>query len=134
MKTLKLTTLLILISLWSNSQSVDSSKTENLLEKIVSASVYRATGKQCDASPLITASGKRINPKNPYGHKWIAISHDLIKLFPFGTAVRVEGTLIYDGIYYVQDLMHKRWKHKIDILIGNGQKLICMKGVKLTRL
>lgn len=46
----------------------------------------------------------------------------------------IEGTVLYDGIYYVQDLMAKRWKSKIDILIGRKQQQISMKDIKLTKL
>lgn len=107
---------------------------DSLIEKLVSVTVYHPTAGQCDKTPLITASGKKINPKNPHSHKWIAISWDLLKEFPFGTAVMIEGTVIYDGIYYVQDLMAKRWKSKIDILIGRKQTQISMKNIKLTKL
>ena len=66
----------------------------------------------------LTASGIKLDQKNPEKHKIIAISRDLIGKYNFGDSVSIMGTGKYDGIYYIQDLMHGRWRKKIDILIN----------------
>ena len=33
----------------------------------------------------------------------------------YGTAVRIEGL---EGVWYVRDKMHDRWRNKIDIYMG----------------
>jgi len=43
----------------------------------VTATVYHAVEGQTDSTPLITASGKKINANNPASHRWIAVSRDL---------------------------------------------------------
>lgn len=66
----------------------------------------------------LTASGVRLDQKHPEKHKIIAISRDLVGKYNFGDSVSIIGTGKYDGIYYIQDLMHGRWRKKIDILIN----------------
>lgn len=67
---------------------------------------------------VITASGVKLDQKHPEKHKIIAISRDLIGKYNLGDSVNVIGTGKYDGIYYIQDKMHKKWSKKIDILIN----------------
>ncbi|ASK36538.1 hypothetical protein CEK62_13355 [Alcanivorax sp. N3-2A] len=46
----------------------------------------------------------------------IAVSRDLIERgMVYGTAVRIEGL---EGVWYVRDKMHDRWRNKIDIYMG----------------
>lgn len=66
----------------------------------------------------LTADGSKINiyhlKKNYI--KWCAVSRDIWNMFPKNCTnkrIYIEGF----GIYYVKDKMHKRWKHKIDILV-----------------
>lgn len=88
-------------------------------QDVVKMTVYRPNCKGCTNR---TASGKLINMNNPFKHKWIAVSPDLLKKYPFGTRVKIDNTVYYNGEYIVQDLMPWYWKNKIDILIGNNQK------------
>lgn len=85
----------------------------------------------------ITASGKRIDPvRLQKGEiKYIAISHDLREFFSFGDSVLVEipNKPELSGVYYVEDLMAKRWSRKIDILTYN-LKVGKWNNVKLTKL
>ena len=82
----------------------------NTITDTVTATIYNR-GRQ-------TASGKWLDQKNPKRHKIIAISRDLIEQFNFGDSVFIIGANEYDGIYAVEDLMNKRWKKRIDILIN----------------
>ena len=43
----------------------------NVREEQVTATIYHAVEGQPASTPLITASGKHINPDNPAGHRWI---------------------------------------------------------------
>ena len=84
----------------------------------VVATVYRPSTKECDSTPLITATGARINPKDPLGHKWIAVSRDLLKLLNYGDTVVIKNAKPYDGRWVVQDCMNKRYTKRIDFLVG----------------
>ena len=62
--------------------------------------------------------------------KWCAISRDLLYLFPKNRPKRVsiEGF----GVYEVRDVMNKRHKHRIDILIHpKNSKRISIKNVRV---
>lgn len=100
-------------------------------EIIVEASCYQPVVGQCDSSPLVTASGKIINAGDPFKHRWIVVSRDLKKELKWEDSVIVSGTLLYDGIWYVQDVMNKRFKKKIDFLIGLQNKGRSWKNVKI---
>lgn len=91
---------------------------------IVKATVYNAVKSQCNSDYLHTASMFELDSINQYQHRIIAVSRDLLKLFPFGTKVSVTGTGIYDGIYTVNDIMNKRYINRIDILINKDMELI----------
>ena len=85
-------------------------------EVSVTATVYHAVEGQTDDTPLITASGKHIDPSNPASHRWIE------KLgFVFGTKVIVECAGEMNGIWTVQDRMNRRWTHRIDFLVNEDK-------------
>jgi 3D (Asp-Asp-Asp) domain-containing protein len=95
-----------------------------LLSLIVTATVYNADPKQCNADYLTTASLKKIDRVNPSKHRWIAVSRDLEKLgYTFGTEVIVECCCEYDGVWTVEDRMNKRYTKRIDFLVDNHIKL-----------
>jgi len=83
----------------------------------VSASAYNSVRSQTGAgNPKITAWGDTLKP----GIKVIAISRDLIKKgLEYNTPVRIDGL---EGVYFVKDKMHHRWKNKIDIYMGEDVK------------
>ena len=83
---------------------------------------------------VITADGFKINKKHSGEHRLIAVSRDLISKFPFGTRVLVMGTGALDGIYVVKDLMAKRWKNKIDILVDQKSALASFKNVTIYKI
>lgn len=86
---------------------------------VVTATVYHAVAEQCDDSPLVTASGARISSaESAYEHRYIAVSRDLLDVFPYGTMVEVSGCGELDGVYTVVDTLNKRYKGYIDILIN----------------
>lgn len=78
----------------------------------VNATAYNSTSSQTVGNPTITAWGDTLKP----GMKVIAVSRDLIrKGLDYNTPVRIEGL---EGIFFVKDKMHHRWKNKIDIYMG----------------
>ena len=92
-------------------------------EVVVDATIYHAVEGQTDSTPLITASGKHIDPNNPAGHRWIAVSRDLEDLgFVFGKRVLVEGADFMDGVYTVEDRMNRRWTKRIDFLVNESMR------------
>lgn len=89
----------------------------------VTATIYHAVEGQTDSTPFVTASGKHINPNNPAGHRWIAVSRDLEPLgFVFGCKVMITGAGQMDGVYTVQDRMNKRWTMRIDFLVNESMR------------
>jgi 3D (Asp-Asp-Asp) domain-containing protein len=101
---------------------------------IVTATTYKANSAETDEDPHITASGFVIDMDNPYKHRLIAISRDLKRKWKFGTKVLIQGTGEHDGVYYVRDLMNKRYKKRVDILIGHKDKQSTFKKVKIYKL
>ena len=85
---------------------------------LVTVTTYTISEGQTDSTPLITASGYKLDSINPKKQKVIAISRDLKRKYKFGQKVRVKGAGKLDGIYTVRDLMASRWTKKIDILIN----------------
>ena len=78
----------------------------------VTASAYNSVKSQTDSNPNITAFGDSLKP----GMKYIAVSKDLYnKGLKHDTPVKIKGL---DGVYWVKDRMHPRWKNKIDIYMG----------------
>ncbi len=100
----------------------------------VVATTYTPSVRETDSTPLITASGFKINPKNPKRHRIIAVSRDLKKKYKFGTRVKVSGAGKYSGEYVVRDVMNKRYKKRIDILIGHKDKQTKFKNVKIRKV
>jgi 3D (Asp-Asp-Asp) domain-containing protein len=97
----------------------------------VNVTTYSIKAAQTDETPLITASGFVLDSINPKKDRVIAVSRDLKKKIKFGQRVRVTGIGKYDGIYVVRDLMHHRWRKKIDILINPDDKPISFRKAKL---
>lgn len=101
---------------------------------VVTATTYKATEGETDTTPNITASGFKIDMKNPKRHKIIAVSRDLKRKWKFGSKVYVKGVGKHDGVYVVRDVMNKRYKKRIDILIGHKDEQMTYKKVKLFKL
>lgn len=102
---------------------------------IVTATVYHAVEGQCDDSPLVTASGAKISSaESAYEHRYLAVSRDLLDVFPYGTMVEVSGCGELDGIYCVVDTMAKRFKGYVDILINPDMKGGKWEGVRVRKV
>jgi 3D (Asp-Asp-Asp) domain-containing protein len=87
----------------------------------VTLTCYQPVAEQCDGDYLHTADNSEIDLKKLKSGKlkWVAISQDLLWLIPMGSKVKIsdeESGKCY-GIYTVKDKMHKRWNHRMDILI-----------------
>lgn len=98
----------------------------------VTLTCYQPVKSQCNSEPLTTADGSKINLHHLKANKirWCAISRDLVWLFPKDKPKRVyiEGY----GIFEVRDIMAKRHKHRIDILIHpRDSKRISLEHVKV---
>jgi 3D (Asp-Asp-Asp) domain-containing protein len=108
-------------------------KNSNPVE-VVTLTIYSTNSGETDATPYLTASGFKIDPNNPGKHKIIAISRDLKQKWKFNTRVRIINAGRYNGIYTVKDLMNKRYKKRIDILVNNNRKPIKLTGIKVIKL
>lgn len=107
--------------------------TERKNEKsyVVKVTMYTTDPKQTDDSPFITASGFKLDSTNPKKDKIIAISRDLKDSLKFGTKVRLENIGEYSGEYVVHDVMNRRFKKRIDILINPDERAISFDSVKM---
>ena len=104
------------------------------LKVVVKVTTYTTDPKQTDDTPLITASGFKLHPKNPRKHRIIAVSRDLKKKLKFGQYVRLDGAGELDGVYVVQDIMNKRFRKRIDVLLNPNDKPTMYKKATLTAL
>ena len=99
----------------------------------VHATVYNAVPEQTNSDPGHTAFMFELDLSNPYKHRIIAVSRDLLKTYPKGTQVLVEGTS-YDGVYTVMDKMNKRYTNRIDLLINLDMKIGNWPNAKITKI
>ena len=88
----------------------------------VHATVYNAVPEQTNEDPGHTAFMFELDLNNPYKHRIIAVSRDLLQTYPKGTKVRVSGTS-YDGVFVVMDKMNKRYTNRIDLLINQDMQI-----------
>jgi len=105
---------------------------ETITPEIVTLTTYKASEGETDSTPNITASGFKIT--NPKKHRIIAVSRDLKKKYKFGQKIRITGAGKYNGTYRVHDVMNKRYRNRIDILIGHNDKQTKLKKVKIYKL
>ena len=91
--------------------------------------VYNPVRSQCDHDPLVTASNKRIDVQRLYNGnmRWMALSRDM--LTRWGGALRYGDTLdVYagdpaiDGLWVLQDTMHKRFRRHGDLLFHEKKR------------
>ena len=118
--------MLKLLFIFTSLLSYDSSRlSEDESQRVfVTATIYHAVEAQTDSTPDITASGYKINMKDPLSDRIIAVSWDLENMYGFtmGTMVHVQGTDYLDGIWFVRDRMNKRWSKRIDFLVPTSIK------------
>ena len=126
--------LLLLPYEMEKSERIIMEKMKTLEPISVTLTTYTTSAKETDSTPNITASGFKIDTLNPMKHRIIAVSRDLKKKWKFGTKVRITGAGKYNGTYYVRDLMNKRYKKRIDILIGKNYKQIKLEDIKIYKI
>ncbi len=102
--------------------------------KQVALTTYTTDSNQTDSTPLITASGLKLDSLNPKKHRVIAISRDLKELFSFGDKVMLSNAGKYNGIWFIHDLMNKKWKNKIDILINPNDPQMSLEKVVISKI
>jgi 3D (Asp-Asp-Asp) domain-containing protein len=102
--------------------------------EVVTVTTYTPSIEECDSTPLITASGFKISERNPKRHRIVAVSRDLKRKYKFGTKLRIKGAGKYDGTYTVRDVMNKRFRKRIDILVGKRDKQTKVKKVKVYKI
>ena len=118
-------------------QSWATDKKEKKIFK-VTATIYRPNEKECDSDPLITADNSKIDLKKlERGQiKWIAVSRDLRKHFPYGkrAVVICEEDPSINGIYEIRDTMNERWYRRIDFLRSENDPIGKWENVKIALL
>lgn len=99
---------------------------EYVIDKLT---VYNPVAGQTDSSPLITASGRRIDTvRLKYGKvRWLAVSRDFLKRWGgdlhYGDTVEIiADDPEIDGEWVIQDNMNKRYKKSADLLFYKRNK------------
>jgi 3D (Asp-Asp-Asp) domain-containing protein len=132
--------MIIIVSIPNSSKNIDVKIKKIDLEiteefrKIVTLTTYTIDPLQTDSTPLITASGFKLDSINPRRHRVIAVSRDLKRKLKFGDKVRLSNAGRFNGVWYVRDLMNKRFKNKIDILINPNGRHTKLSGVVITKI
>jgi len=132
--------MIIIVSIPNSSKNIDVKIKKIDLEiteefrKIVTLTTYTIDPLQTDSTPLITASGFKLDSINPSRHRVIAVSRDLKIKLKFGDKVRLSNAGRFNGVWYVRDLMNKRFKNKIDILINPNGRHTKLSGVVITKI
>lgn len=101
---------------------------------VVTATCYQACVAQCNADPFNTAFGYKINPQKPESHRYLALSRDLEVHFAAGDSVWVEGAGVYNGAWLIADRMNRRYKRRIDFLVGMKSHLDLYRNVTITTI
>jgi len=104
--------------------------------------VYNPTKRQCDKTPLITASNSKINVDHLKNQniRWMALSRDLLKRwsgeFHYGDTVLVSaGDSQIDGLWVIKDTMNRRFKKRGDLLFDKEvRKLGKWKKVEISKV
>ncbi len=108
-------------------------KSTKIFKEIVTLTIYHPTTAQTDSTPNLTASGFKIDTLNPGKHKIVAISRDLKKKgWGFNKKVRIRNAGRYNGVYTIKDVMNKKYKKKIGILVDSGKKPVKLSNVEIT--
>jgi len=106
---------------------------KNVWKEKVTMTIYSPTNSETDSTPDLTASGFKIDIDNPSKHRIIAVSRDLKRNgWGFNKKVRIRKAGRYNGVYTIKDLMNKRYKKTIDILVDEDHKPVKLKNVEIT--
>ena len=103
----------------------DSVQIDTVPFRKIKATYYNPTSGQCDKTPLITGSGYKINLKKLKNKniKVVALSRDLLKIYPYGSEIYVHQPVHLRGFWKVEDTMNKRFSNKIDFLVYDKLKV-----------
>lgn len=144
MKTLKTILFVAILAIATNSLFRSNAGTPDMpvweiISESTTATVYNATEQQCGQDFLHTASNHVIDLSNIEGERIVAMERTMMQEFDinYGDKILVEGTGVYDGVWNVQDTMHKKYKgqHRIDFLVpenisyGKWENIIIYKQV-----
>ncbi len=109
----------------SEKRSVSIEKEVSVVLKTLT--VYNPVKRQCDRTPLITASNARINVTKLRNKeiRWMALSRNLLKRwkgeFHYGDTVRLtSGDPEIDGLWIIQDNLNKRFTDRGDLLFDRS--------------
>jgi len=133
-KIVKLTIVVVLIPFMLNGKYILKNIDTKPIYEVVTVTTYTTITKETDSTPLVTANGFKLDSLNPKKHRIIAVSRDLKRKWKFGTKVRILNAGKYSGIYYVKDLMNKRWKSRIDILINPKDRQTKLYNIKIVKI
>lgn len=118
--------------------SIEAPAVDNFIA-IERVSVFFPEVEQTDSNPLQTASGAEIDLELlACGElKWIAVSRDLHVRYggklKFGDSVHINtGDPAIDGRYIVHDLMNKRYRKAIDILLPSGSRQTLVENILIS--
>lgn len=104
----------------------------------VETTIYNAVPEQCDDTPQYTASMFKLNLKDVYSHRIIAMEKTFMKNLglKYGDVVMIEGTDRWDGVWQIQDTMNPKYagRKKIDLLVPNNIKQGKWSNVKIFSL
>lgn len=104
--------------------------------------IYNPERRQCDSTPLITASNSKIDVEELRNEnvRWMALSRDLLKRwkgkFHYGDTVLItSGDPAIDGLWVIKDTMNKRFKNRGDLLFSSDvRKLGKWKNVEVAKV
>lgn len=104
---------------------IDSIQVDTIPFKKIKATYYNPTKGQCDKTPLITGSGYKINLRKLKNKeiKIVAVSRDLLRIYPYGSTIYVHQPVHLRGHYKVEDTMNSRFRNRIDFLVYNKLKV-----------
>lgn len=108
-----------------NNINIEVCKDTTVSHKLL-ATKYNAVEAQCDSDPLITADNSKINLKhlNKNNLRWVAVSRDMLKYYPYGTVILIEcENNKLNGYWEVHDTMNKRFNKRIDFLVPEDDNL-----------
>lgn len=135
MQNLFISIIMLFLPLELTTTNVEIEESSNLEELgVVTVTTYKALSEETDSTPNVTASGFKISKKNPKKHRIIAVSRDLKRKLKFGQRVRLKNAGKYNGEYVVRDVMNKRYKKRIDILINPKDKQTKLSKVKVYKV
>lgn len=106
--------------------------TLNVVEHIVTVTIYQPTIAQTDSDPDVLADGTKIKINKAGSYRYCAVSRNLLKryggVYQFGDMVFIDGVGKYRGWWVVKDTMNPRWTNHIDLLTDVGTKRAKFRG------